>query len=224
MMNQCGLIDLGAHGPKWTWNNKRVGMANIKERLDRFLANTQWCSRFPNAQVIHLPYYDSNHRVLLIDLEPKRIFKPRPYRLEDVWTEDSRFTEVVKKAWNFNPVNGIQQNYFHSVDQFQKDPKIWNKKVFGNLNANIEKSLQELNEAQSKFDSNPTDSNKAYMNNCLSVYLNFLRMEEIFWKQKSRVSWLLEGYLNTKFFHSSTLVTRSRNMLVRLKDNNGRWL
>lgn len=50
VMNQCGLIDLGAHGPNWTWNNKRVGLANIKERLDRALANPQWCSRFPNAQ------------------------------------------------------------------------------------------------------------------------------------------------------------------------------
>lgn len=51
-----------------------------------------------------------------------------------------------------------------------------------------------------------------------------LRMEEIYWKQKSRVSWLVEGDLNTKFFHSSTLVRRSRNKIVRLKDNNGRWL
>ncbi|XP_026390894.1 uncharacterized protein LOC113286516 [Papaver somniferum] len=50
VINDCGLVDLGAHGPKWTWNNKRMGMANIKERLDRALANPQWCSRFPKAQ------------------------------------------------------------------------------------------------------------------------------------------------------------------------------
>lgn len=50
VMNQCGIIDLGAHGPRCTWNNKRTGMANIKKRLDKVLANPQWCSRFPNAQ------------------------------------------------------------------------------------------------------------------------------------------------------------------------------
>ncbi|KAI3893640.1 hypothetical protein MKX03_006218, partial [Papaver bracteatum] len=50
VMNQNGLIDLGAHGPKWTWNNKRVGMDNIKERLDMVMANSMWCNRFPNAQ------------------------------------------------------------------------------------------------------------------------------------------------------------------------------
>lgn len=51
-----------------------------------------------------------------------------------------------------------------------------------------------------------------------------LRMKEIFWKQKSRVNWLIDGDLNTKFFHSSTLVTRSRNSLVGIKDNKGSWL
>ncbi|KAI3891422.1 hypothetical protein MKX03_020704 [Papaver bracteatum] len=51
VMNQCGLIDLGAHGPRYTWNNKRVGFANIKERLDRVLANEEWCNSFKNAQV-----------------------------------------------------------------------------------------------------------------------------------------------------------------------------
>ncbi|KAI3841642.1 hypothetical protein MKX03_027503, partial [Papaver bracteatum] len=30
VMNQCGLINLGAHGPRYTWNNKRVRLANIK--------------------------------------------------------------------------------------------------------------------------------------------------------------------------------------------------
>lgn len=44
------LIDLGAHGPKWTWNNKRVAMANIKKRLDMAMANSEWCKRFPNTQ------------------------------------------------------------------------------------------------------------------------------------------------------------------------------
>ncbi|KAI3925826.1 hypothetical protein MKX01_003385 [Papaver californicum] len=39
VMNTYGLIDLGDHGPKWTWKNKRAGLANIKESLDMVLAN-----------------------------------------------------------------------------------------------------------------------------------------------------------------------------------------
>ncbi|XP_026429125.1 uncharacterized protein LOC113325114 [Papaver somniferum] len=81
VMNKNGLIDLGAHGPKWTWKNKRVSLANIKERLSRVMANVMWCNRFANAQVSHLPYFNSDHRVILVDLEPKKEFRHRPYRL-----------------------------------------------------------------------------------------------------------------------------------------------
>lgn len=50
--SDCGLIDLGANGPGYTWNNKIVGLANVKERLDRVLANSQWFSRFDKAQML----------------------------------------------------------------------------------------------------------------------------------------------------------------------------
>lgn len=33
------LIDLGAVGQKFTWNNKREGWAHVKERRDRAVGN-----------------------------------------------------------------------------------------------------------------------------------------------------------------------------------------
>ncbi|XP_026395092.1 uncharacterized protein LOC113289878 isoform X4 [Papaver somniferum] len=54
VMDSCGLIDLGFNGPKYTWNNKRVGAANIKERLDRAVANSNWINRFSKAQEVNV--------------------------------------------------------------------------------------------------------------------------------------------------------------------------
>ncbi|XP_026452220.1 uncharacterized protein LOC113352636 [Papaver somniferum] len=52
VMDNCRLIDLGFSGPKFTWNNKRVGAANIKERLDRAVSNSSWINRFNKVQVL----------------------------------------------------------------------------------------------------------------------------------------------------------------------------
>ena len=38
----CRLADLGFVGFLFTWNNKRPGSANTKERLDRAVANLEW--------------------------------------------------------------------------------------------------------------------------------------------------------------------------------------
>jgi hypothetical protein len=50
-----GLIDLGYSSNPFTWNNKRQGRENLRERLDSGLSNKDWVLLFPNAQISHLP-------------------------------------------------------------------------------------------------------------------------------------------------------------------------
>ena len=45
-----------------------------------------------------------------------------------------------------------------------------------------------------------------------------LQQEELIWYQKSWEDWIASGDRNTKFYHASTLVRRSRNKIESLKD------
>lgn len=45
----CGLVDLGFFCPSFTWSNSRKGDDNIKERLDRILANSYWKNRYKSV-------------------------------------------------------------------------------------------------------------------------------------------------------------------------------
>ena len=38
-LDDCGLVDLGFSGPKFTWNNRQSADAHVKVRLDRAVAN-----------------------------------------------------------------------------------------------------------------------------------------------------------------------------------------
>jgi hypothetical protein len=55
-------------------------------------------------------------------------------------------------------------------------------------------------------------------------YFIILKLEEKFWALNSRVGWVLEGDRNTKFFHTSTIVRRRANKIVRLKNSVGEWI
>ncbi|GJN31833.1 hypothetical protein PR202_gb20281 [Eleusine coracana subsp. coracana] len=65
IVNDCGLIDLGYNGPAYTWTNRRFSSNPTFQRLDRCLANFEWCRIFPYTNVYHLPLIYEDHAPIL---------------------------------------------------------------------------------------------------------------------------------------------------------------
>jgi hypothetical protein len=69
VLSHCDLHDLGFTGLPWTYNNNQGGRRNVRVRLDRVVANTDWSLIFPNANVLHLFSASSDHKALLLLME-----------------------------------------------------------------------------------------------------------------------------------------------------------
>lgn len=69
-INDFGLMDLGFRGDYFTWNYRRDGEANIRERLDHVLVSYQWRCLYPHALVNHLEDRGSDHKLLLLTVSP----------------------------------------------------------------------------------------------------------------------------------------------------------
>ncbi|KAF4396272.1 hypothetical protein F8388_019818 [Cannabis sativa] len=63
----CDGIDLGFIGQTFTWNNARDASNRVRKRLDRVVANSDWCVRFAHAGVVHFSILHSDHAPLILD-------------------------------------------------------------------------------------------------------------------------------------------------------------
>ncbi|KAF7808311.1 uncharacterized protein G2W53_035054 [Senna tora] len=100
MVDTNELIDLGFAGPGVTWRRKDLAI-----RLDRALANVSWRMRFPEASVLHLPHFKSNHSPLLIKLvnnDPSSNRKDRPFRFLASWMLHEDFQNLMQGVWQSN--------------------------------------------------------------------------------------------------------------------------
>jgi hypothetical protein len=97
-VDNVGAIDLGFSDSKFTWSNRRVGLANIRERLDRGLCNADWQQVFPKAGVRHLVAANSDHNPILLDIHLDLSKGARPFQFKAMWTRDDSSYEVVNNA------------------------------------------------------------------------------------------------------------------------------
>ena len=219
-INACNMIDLGLSGPKFTWSNCHDINSLIMERLDRALANPNWRILFPEASVSHLTRTHSDHCPILLTLCPTIPHSlPRPFRFENIWFSHSEFPKIVEQAWAV-PATNLSGTF----DTFASLVSNWNKLVFGNIFHRKNRILARLNGAQCALAANLSESLFRIEKKLKEDYFNILKIEEDFWALKSRVGWVVEGDRNTKFFHTSTLVRRRANKIIRLRNSVGEWI
>ncbi|XP_074360805.1 uncharacterized protein LOC141701064 [Apium graveolens] len=100
-ISECGLVDLGYNGDKFTWERFRGTDRWVQERLDRGMANNDWCEFFPNAEVIVHEMSTSDHVPIMLQLN-KQVYLPkgRRFRFENMGIKEKECYNIIKDCWN----------------------------------------------------------------------------------------------------------------------------
>uniref|UniRef100_A0A2N9J7P9 CCHC-type domain-containing protein n=1 Tax=Fagus sylvatica TaxID=28930 RepID=A0A2N9J7P9_FAGSY len=126
---------------------------------------------------------------------------------------------VVEKAWATPALNlSITFAIFAAL------VTAWNKSKFGNIFHRKKRILARLNGVQCSLTARPSESLYRIEKSLREDYFTILKLKKELWALKSRVGWVVEGDRNTKFFHTSTIVCRKANKIVRLRNSVEEWI
>lgn len=99
VIEECGFMDLGFVGPRFTWSKHFEDGHSIWERLDRALATNSWFLKLPGSRVQHLHCDSSNHNPLLINLSGlDPLPRKKTFRFEEMWLSDPRYSKTVEAS------------------------------------------------------------------------------------------------------------------------------
>ncbi|XP_062028452.1 uncharacterized protein LOC133744343 [Rosa rugosa] len=217
-MTNCGFIDLGFVGSKYTWSNKFT-----KERLDRGFQNTQWLSWFPYSRVITMDPSKSDHCPLLIEVNPGKFRRRRIaklFRFEELWHENSECRSIIQKKWA-QPITGnALQQLDTRIKGTGQELMNWHIKEFDKQKVELRVIQEKLTDIMKA----PYSPEQYEEQRNLRVRQNQqLTQQEKYWRQRSRAIWLKEGDRNSAYFHRQASNRRSTNTIKGLTTESGQW-
>lgn len=211
-VNNLGLMDMGYNGPAYTWSNKQQGKDLVLERLDRCLANVEWCFNYPNTTVYHLPMLYSDHAPIIAILNPKNRRPKRSFMFENWWLLEPDFNQHAHSAW----LQSVNCHFQRRTTLLARSLTSWSKKK-----KPLQQQLDQLEEDLLKIQSSP-DREHLYFEEKRIVQQHDITMQKLadYHKQRSKKHWVQKGDRNTSFFQKATQKRRRKNRISSVIHNN----
>ena len=218
-LDDCNLSDFGYIGDKFTWHR-----GSIRERLDRALTNEAWNQKFANATLQNLEYSNSDHRPILMSIDcddAHLVHGPNVLRFEAKWLKEAHFRQVVEEAWEQAGTRSVSNSLAERLALVHDHLHKWDRSILQKRKKKIRNKQVLMEKVACDVLS---DENIEMQRELAKESEELLEQEEIYWAQRSRINWLQNGDKNTSYFHNFAKERRKRNLIKKLRDDNGGWL
>ncbi|KAG5554870.1 hypothetical protein RHGRI_012438 [Rhododendron griersonianum] len=213
LISDCSLLDLEFKGLNYTWSNNREGSANIRERIDRALANADWRVMFPFAQVFQDAIIGSDHSPLLLDFCVSPTPVPKSFKFESMWITSPNCLPTIRDNWSTQVQGSAMFRWNFRLKALKKVLKKWSRTEFGNNKTRLAELKDQLAYVQNLA---PTAENLTVQQAIHKSMEIIMAREEMYLHQRSRVR-LNYGDRNSKFFYTTLIQRRQRNQILRQK-------
>ncbi|KAJ0754284.1 putative RNA-directed DNA polymerase [Helianthus annuus] len=218
----AGLLEYNMTGRKFTYSSPD---GRKQSKLDRFLVNSDFFAKWPDASVVVVPTVLSDHSPIILKTVLCN-FGPKPFRIFDSWFDKPGFHNTVVSALgkDFGDLGSPDVNLMKKLSVLRADLKVWRDEM-------LKKSSEEVMLAQSELESIQAASEVRELSEDEEWIL--LESKKIIkedeerktsdFRQRSRIKWSKEGDENSSFFHSMVNCRKASNSMHGLEVD-GNWV
>ena len=173
---------------------------------------------FPGAILGHKIAATSDHvpiHLRLHDSTCRRV--PRPFKYELCWEREPSLSTVIETGWAQTPGETVDE-LRQKMHALSGNLTTWDRTQFGNVRkeiAKLRKELQAMREIQGR--SGPCREETKILDRLVELY----HREEILWRRRARLEWLMHGDKNTYFFHLRASRQQRKNQIKALQRPDG---
>ncbi|KAI4385947.1 hypothetical protein MLD38_003931 [Melastoma candidum] len=211
-----GMDDLRGVGCHFTWSNRRS--PPIVAKLDRIVINKEWIESFRLSEAHYLPPTTSDHSPCLLRMGLNKR-KAGAFKFFDFWRHHPGYGEALLRGWA-NEYRGLHMfRLCCRLKDLKGELKMLNRNHLFDISKRVDQARLELQvlQQESLLGRPKMDEEKLALNK----FNEIARMEESFFKQKARATWLKLGDRNTSYFHGEVNRRANRNAITSLQLPNG---
>ncbi|XP_056163671.1 uncharacterized protein LOC130137005 [Syzygium oleosum] len=219
-LNQAGLEDLRYVGCRYTWTYSSGDNRKLR-KIDRVLINDLWNQLFSFSEATFLAPGISDHSPMVIKIFPP-LSSNKPFKFFNFWATHPKFLDLVTQVWDTHIVGTPMYMICCKLRVLKAKLKHLNRSSFFAISTRTEQARSDLYAIQVALERHPFD--QSLLDREVEYIRSFsaLRLqEESFFSQKSRIRWLKEGDMNTKFFHHFVNKRRLQNRILSVSADDG---
>ncbi|GAU27978.1 hypothetical protein TSUD_373730 [Trifolium subterraneum] len=213
-INDNSLIDLPLRGRKFTWYR---GDGLSMSRLDRFLLSDAWINSFPNCVEEALPRGLSDHCPIFLYMDEQN-WGTKPLRMLKCWADIPSYDVFVREKWQSFQVLGWSGFILkEKLKMIKVALKFWHV----NHTSNIDSKIQGVKRRMATLDvlgesRRLVEEDEAELHLLSTDILSLSKVQASMQWQQSRLTWLKEGYANSKKFHGIMSARKRSNSIMTL--------
>ncbi|KAL6133260.1 hypothetical protein ACLB2K_065497 [Fragaria x ananassa] len=160
-----------------------------------------------------------NMRKLRKTHSPELLFLMETHQQESIlkfWKKSLQYDQM----YVVNPVATSSGGWLRNLSRCKNALNEWSKDVLPNFGKKVTENIMHI---QTLLEDEKEDIGQLLTSKTDKI-ASYWAMEEMLYKQRSRINWLANGDMNTHFFHQTTTSNRRRNKILQIRDDNGNWI